>query len=440
MSETVNFNGTNYTVPSNRQAKGWGTSLTSYLVALGQNSLAKSGGNFTLTADANFGATYGLVAKYFKSLSSNIALSEIIRLANNEGIAFRNAANDGDLVLKADASDDLVYEGNRILDTTDILDEDDLVSDSATKVPTQQSVKAYADTGLSAKAPVSTTVTLGTDQTITGIKTLDKELGFKHITTPSNPSAGYMKIYPKSDGKFYSLDESGTEVDIGAGVSTATPTAAGIVTSFTPTIKSRVKSVSNDDYTILDTDGYDIFAFSTGATGRALDLPTAADNAGRVATAIKTDSGAGNLTIDGEGAETINGATTLVIQSQYGRAVLFCNGTAWFIISIEDTFTVAADGSFTSGNIYGSRSGNLVSIHTDSLGHGTSAAVSSASGLIPTSFRPSANSYNSYFYDEDHGLNCYVQSDGTFSVFYRNETGTVTRTSTLNATCSYAIT
>lgn len=36
------------------------------------------------------------------------------------------------------------------------------------------------------------------------------------ITTPSNPSAGTMRLYPKSDGKFYSLTPAGLEKPLGA--------------------------------------------------------------------------------------------------------------------------------------------------------------------------------------------------------------------------------
>ena len=31
-------------------------------------------------------------------------------------------------------------------------------------------------------------------------------------STPANPGSGYKKVYPKSDGKFYTLDSSGNEV------------------------------------------------------------------------------------------------------------------------------------------------------------------------------------------------------------------------------------
>lgn len=64
-----------------------------------------------------------------------------------------------------------------------------------------------------------------------------------------------------------------------------------------------------------------------------VNLPAAASgNTGK--TLIVKDAGGGagtnNITIDANGAETIDGAATLVISSNYGVARLYCNGTAWF--------------------------------------------------------------------------------------------------------------
>lgn len=42
----------------------------------------------------------------------------------------------------------------------------------------------------------------------------------KQITTPSNPSTGYNKLYFKSDGKLYKLSSAGVEAEIGAGTGT----------------------------------------------------------------------------------------------------------------------------------------------------------------------------------------------------------------------------
>jgi len=47
--------------------------------------------------------------------------------------------------------------------------------------------------------------------------TLDGALIGKEITTPSNPSAGYNKLYCKSDDKWYTLDSEGNEVELGSG-------------------------------------------------------------------------------------------------------------------------------------------------------------------------------------------------------------------------------
>lgn len=47
--------------------------------------------------------------------------------------------------------------------------------------------------------------------------TFDNELTIKQITTPANPSAGYNKLYVKSDNKFYTKDSSGNELAVGSG-------------------------------------------------------------------------------------------------------------------------------------------------------------------------------------------------------------------------------
>lgn len=45
----------------------------------------------------------------------------------------------------------------------------------------------------------------------------EAEYTSKQIATPSTPAAGYNKIYPKSDGKWYNLPPSGVESQLGGG-------------------------------------------------------------------------------------------------------------------------------------------------------------------------------------------------------------------------------
>jgi len=72
---------------------------------------------------------------------------------------------------------------------------------------------------------------------------------------------------------------------------------------------------------------------STGAV-TSLTLPTAQVVAGRKI--IVKDSGGlagtNNITIDTEGDETIDGAATLVINTNYSSKTIYCNGTNWEVL------------------------------------------------------------------------------------------------------------
>jgi hypothetical protein len=117
MATSITFNNSTYSVPANREPRGWGTSLSAFLVDVGNNALSKAGGNFTLTADANFGANFGLVVKYIKSASANVAQSGVVRLANDEGIGFRNAANNADKVFKLGSDDKWTFGAIAVSET-----------------------------------------------------------------------------------------------------------------------------------------------------------------------------------------------------------------------------------------------------------------------------------------------------------------------------------
>lgn len=102
----------------------------------------------------------------------------------------------------------------------------------------------------------------------------------------------------------------------------------------------KQKSLSKTaNYTVLDTDPDLIFvgALSAHAT---ITLPTAADNAGRTICAVLAgDPGAYNVIVDGEGSETINGATTKTNSDQYSSITVRCDGTGWYITSSSGTWT-----------------------------------------------------------------------------------------------------
>jgi len=108
--------------------------------------------------------------------------------------------------------------------------------------------------------------------------------------------------------------------------------------SLTGPVKQSILS-KTADYTITDTDP-DIVVIGVISAHATITLPTAADNIGRIITIIiDGEPGAYNVVVDGEGAETINGAATKTNSNRYSYLRLLCNGTGWNIIGSAGTWS-----------------------------------------------------------------------------------------------------
>ena len=113
MTIPTTYNGVTYDIPEYGE-EGWGPEVTDYLVALATGSLTRAGGLFTLTNEVNFGGSYGLKAPYFKTFTSTPATTGVLRLANTDGIYWRNAANTANLGLTVNGSNQLVFNGSTL--------------------------------------------------------------------------------------------------------------------------------------------------------------------------------------------------------------------------------------------------------------------------------------------------------------------------------------
>ena len=82
---------------------------------------------------------------------------------------------------------------------------------------------------------------------------------------------------------------------------------------------------------------FDVYLCASAGGNVTVTLPDCTDvngdaYIGRVVTIFKVDA-ANDVIIDGDGSQTINGATTGTMSSQYNYRTIFSNGVEWFVIS-----------------------------------------------------------------------------------------------------------
>ena len=75
MAITLTINGITYQYPAVDEPAGtWGQNATNWALAVSTNTLQPTGGVFTLSADVDFGASFGLISTYLKSASLLLSL------------------------------------------------------------------------------------------------------------------------------------------------------------------------------------------------------------------------------------------------------------------------------------------------------------------------------------------------------------------------------
>tara|TARA_Y100000592_G_scaffold58458_1_gene91546 strand:+ start:14265 stop:15113 length:849 start_codon:yes stop_codon:yes gene_type:complete len=94
----------------------------------------------------------------------------------------------------------------------------------------------------------------------------------------------------------------------------------------------RVTSVTST-YTVADGDW--LLACSGDST-KTINLPAASSNTGRVLHIKDIDGNANsyNITLDGNGSETIDGSTTYTITQNRASVTIVCTGVTWAIVSM----------------------------------------------------------------------------------------------------------
>jgi len=86
------------------------------------------------------------------------------------------------------------------------------------------------------------------------------------------------------------------------------------------------------DATTSATIGDYLILVDASAAAVTVNLPAAASSADALIVVKKIDASANAVTIDADGAETIDGATTQALAAQYDALTVFCNGARWWIV------------------------------------------------------------------------------------------------------------
>lgn len=368
MSTPITFNGVAYSVPAYNDsgyAQGAGN-LSAYLIAIASGTLQKTGGIFALTADANFGNSFGLISLYYKSTTANVATAGQIRLARIDTIDWRNQANAANLALGVNSTDQLTYNGVPILTSAG-------GAFVSAIVGTTNQVLANGTSG----TPQTGVVTLTTPQDIGTTST--PTFGRLHLTSTTTPQLDIIAagvnpaqillrgnsvtnvITSGSDGNLTLVDSdnSRTYFNYIRSANTLNLTAGDILLS--PALKVPSGGTGNTTFT-----AYSVICAGTTATG-------AFQNVSGVGTSgqVLTSNGAATLptwqNVAGTGTVNSGTATHIAYYATSTNAVSDANGatlSGGYIWSGANTWN--ATGTFTS-NVEIQNTLNLTTISSNQI-------------------------------------------------------------------------
>lgn len=219
----------------------------------------------------------GLESKTYAEVKTDLSLSNVDNTSDADKPV--STATQTALDLKAAITNVTLNAATDISAKSWVIDEDDMVSDLATKLPTQQSVKAYVDNFTGANTALSNLASVAVNASIISDADITDDLGSSTYFW----RRGYF-------GSVYS---------------------------------KTVAKTSN--YVITDTDGVGTVLINTA--GVAITLPAAANNTGRELTIIKNVSTNTASQITG----TINGVSNPDLDFYHEAITITSDGSSWIL-------------------------------------------------------------------------------------------------------------
>ena len=172
-------------------------------------------------------------------------------------------------------------------------------------------------------------------------------------------------------------------------------------------------------------------------------LPAAASNTGRTYYIKNIDTDGDDITIDGNGSETIDGSATYVLDTYLRNVKLISNGTSWFVISDGNNGAITAltcgsatnNGTLTSGTAASGVSSAVP--YTGGNGGTHSGQTVSSTGVTGLTATLSAGSLASGSGSLTYNITGTPASSGTatFAISIGGQTCNLTRTVNSSFTC-----
>jgi hypothetical protein len=351
MATVVSWNSSSYTVPAAGEENWAGaTKVDGLLISLATNGFQKTGGTFTLSADADFGVTAGLKSLYYKSRSSNVATSGIIRFANAEtGIGWRNAANSDNLLLTVDSSNRLTYNGVPIASSSGIVPPAAGGTGVANNAASTITISgAYALTLTLSNTTGVTLPTTGTLATLAGSETFtNKTVTSGIFATSARFSYATATTVPYFDANKDLVSSAVTPTELGylTGVSSAIQTQINTKSpSASPTFTGTVTLPSGS----VTASAWSYGSSTFGGSGVVTLSNTTASTSASTGALILSGSGAG-LGVSGSGF--FGGANLNLARSSSGAnaATIHVQNTAAAALSNQATLSLGASSGATAG-------------------------------------------------------------------------------------------
>jgi hypothetical protein len=328
LSVSLTVNGSTFVYPTDNDTD-WGAQASAWASAVTQGMLQRAGGSFPLAADVDFGASYGLKSAYYKSRSASAASTGIVRLANLEGVSWRNAANGADLALTADGADQLLFNGAPVGGAGAVT--------FAAVGSTPNANAASISTGVITMQPASGSfpgVVTAAAQTLGGTKTFavppllpDGTAAAPAIAFGADTNTGIYR--PASDNLTVALAGAAAATFSANGLTFAGPTTAITTTNLYLDAALRLK-IRVDGGSAVSIAATDIIVMCSLIGAVTVTLPAAASHPGRVLAIVDTagvDRGLDPITV-----ATVSPAN-YDISTNNGAVVVFSNGTAWRVLA-----------------------------------------------------------------------------------------------------------